>query len=111
MKRKELVRYLEIRGCRLLWHGGRHDIYINPENSLKQPIARHSEIDDNFNDTDTALVEFSDNTVQETREISENIYIDIDADGNLVSMTIEHAGTTAHLPDISYQQIGNTVAA
>jgi len=34
-----------------------------------------------------------------------------DADGNLVSMTIEHAGKTAHLPDISYQQIGNVVAA
>jgi len=26
-------------------------------------------------------------------------------------MTIEHAGKTAHLPDISYQQIGNAVAA
>jgi len=64
-----------------------------------------------FNDTYTALVEFSDNAVKETQEISENIYIDIDADGNLVSMTIEHAGKTAHLPDISYQQIGNTVTA
>jgi len=51
-----------------------------------------------FNDIDTALVEFSDNTVQGTHEISENIYIDIDANGNLVSMTIEHAGKTAHLP-------------
>jgi len=64
-----------------------------------------------FNDTDTALVEFSDNAVKETREISENIYIDIDADRKLVSMTFEHAGKTAHLPDISYQQIGNAVAA
>jgi len=64
-----------------------------------------------FNDTDTALVEFSDNAVKETQEISENIYIDIDADGNLVSMTIEHAVKTAHLPDISYQQIGSIAAA
>ena len=31
-----------------------------------------------FRDTDTALVEFSDNLVKETREISENIYIDMD---------------------------------
>jgi len=30
-----------------------------------------------FNDTYTALVEFSDNAVKETQEISENIYIDI----------------------------------
>ena len=28
-----------------------------------------------FNDTDTALVEFTENTVKETREISENVYI------------------------------------
>jgi len=58
-----------------------------------------------FNDTDTALVEFTENLVKETREISENVYIDIDEKGNLVSMTIEHAKTTALLPDISYQQI------
>lgn len=58
-----------------------------------------------FSDTDTALVEFSDNPVNETREISENIYIDLDKNGNLVNMTIEHARSSAHLPDISYQQI------
>jgi len=27
-----------------------------------------------FNDTDTALLEFSENKIKETREISENIY-------------------------------------
>ena len=58
-----------------------------------------------FNDTDTALIEFGDNRIEETKEISENIYIDLDANGNLVSMTIEHAKETAHLPDITYQQI------
>jgi uncharacterized protein YuzE len=58
-----------------------------------------------FNDTDTALVEFTKNPVKETREISENVNIDIDEKGNLVSMTIEHAKVTAQLPDISYQQI------
>jgi uncharacterized protein YuzE len=64
-----------------------------------------------FNDTDTALVEFTENQVKETREISENIYIDLDADGNPVSMTIEHARITAHLPDITYQQIEKATAA
>ena len=44
-----------------------------------------------FKDTDTALLEFSTNPVQETKEITENIYIDLDKEGNLVSMTIEHA--------------------
>ena len=63
-----------------------------------------------FNDTDTALLQFLDTKVAETREISENVYIDLDNRGNLVSMTIEHARVTAHLPDISYQQIEKTMA-
>jgi len=63
-----------------------------------------------FNDTDTALFEFTDNQVEETREVSENIYIDLDSNGNLVSMTIENAKETAHLPDIAYQQIGKAIA-
>ncbi len=50
-----------------------------------------------FPDTDTAHVEFKHNDVQETKEISENIYIDIDAKGNLVGMTIEHAKANADL--------------
>ncbi len=58
-----------------------------------------------FPDTDTALIEFTDKLVKETCEISENIYIDLDSNGNLVDITIEHAKETAHLPDISYQQI------
>ena len=32
-----------------------------------------------FHDTDTALVEFSGREVTETKEINENIYIDLDA--------------------------------
>jgi len=45
VKRTELVRQLEQQGCRLHRHGGRHDIYINPKNGQKQPVPRHSEID------------------------------------------------------------------
>jgi uncharacterized protein YuzE len=44
-----------------------------------------------FKDTDTALLEFSDQPVDETREISESVFVDVDKNGNLVSMTIEHA--------------------
>jgi uncharacterized protein YuzE len=58
-----------------------------------------------FSDTDTALVEFTDYEVDETKEISENIYVDLDREGNLVSMTIEHARTNARLPEFSYQEI------
>lgn len=58
-----------------------------------------------FSDTDTALVEFSDKNIYETKEINENIYIDIDKNGNLVNMTIEHAKEKAGLKEFSYQEI------
>ncbi len=58
-----------------------------------------------FSDSDTALIEFTQNDVIETREISENIYIDLDGQGNLVSMTIEHARTNARLDEFSYQEV------
>ena len=63
-----------------------------------------------FKDTDTALLEFSNNDVTETREINENIYIDLDAAGNLVSMTIEHAKQRTTLPDVVVQQFDQGVA-
>jgi len=58
-----------------------------------------------FSDTDTAHLEFLDNDVYETREISENIYVDIDQNGNLVNMTIEHAKANAGLREFSYQEM------
>ncbi len=58
-----------------------------------------------FSDTDTALVEFSNRKVSETKEINENIYIDLDSADNLVAMTIEHAKKQASLPSLSYEQI------
>jgi uncharacterized protein YuzE len=58
-----------------------------------------------FTDTDTALMEFSGNQVAQTKEINENIYVDLDADGNLVNMTIEHASSQANIAEIAYQQI------
>ncbi len=63
-----------------------------------------------FKDTDTALLEFSDRPIQETREINENIYIDLDINGNLVSMTIEHAKHNTTLPDVVVQQFGHDTA-
>ena len=58
-----------------------------------------------FTDTDTALVEFSDHQVAQTKEINENIYVDLDADDNLVNMTIEHASKQANITEVAYQQI------
>ena len=63
-----------------------------------------------FTDSDTAHVEFTNNKVIETKEVSENIYIDIDKSGNIVSMTIEHAKSNAGLSEFSFQEIKNKVA-
>jgi uncharacterized protein YuzE len=44
-----------------------------------------------FPDTDTLLINFAQQEIAETRDINENILIELDSHGNLVSMTIEHA--------------------
>ncbi len=59
-----------------------------------------------FHDTATALIELSTHAVVETKEINENIYIDLDDAGNLVAITIEHADLNANLPNLFYEQIG-----
>ena len=64
---------------------------------------------EHFPDTDTAHVEFTDNEVHDTKEISENIYVDLDQKGNLVSMTIEHAKANAGIWEFSYQEMSQHV--
>jgi predicted RNA binding protein YcfA (HicA-like mRNA interferase family) len=44
MNRRLLIRELTAKGCVLLRHGGRHDLYFNPSNGRQAPIPRHSEI-------------------------------------------------------------------
>ena len=63
-----------------------------------------------FEDTDTALLEFSEHPVFETKEINENIYLDLDEQGNLIGMTIEHAMSQANINEVSFQQISRNVA-
>lgn len=63
-----------------------------------------------FEDTDTALLEFSERPVFETKEINENIYLDLDKEGNLIGMTIEHALSQANINEVSFQRINRQVA-
>ena len=46
MKRKDLIRKITSAGCVLAKHGGKHDLYKNPETGGKQPVPRHNEIDE-----------------------------------------------------------------
>ena len=64
-----------------------------------------------FRGTDTALLEFSSRPVDETREISENVYVDLDTNGNLVSMTIEHAHEAGSLPSVSVEEFEQGAAS
>jgi uncharacterized protein YuzE len=58
-----------------------------------------------FPDTDTALIELSDAAPVETRELDENLYIDVDAEGHAVSITVEHAQKAAGIDEFSYQRL------
>ena len=62
-----------------------------------------------FADTDTTLVEFADGPAVETRELDENIYVDLDADGHVVSLTVEHAQRADGLEEFSYQRLPASV--
>jgi uncharacterized protein YuzE len=58
-----------------------------------------------FADTDTLLIEFRDAPVSETRDLDENTILDVDAQGNICSITVEHASKRAGAPDFSYEQV------
>jgi len=58
-----------------------------------------------FTDTDTLLIEFRDLPVAETRDLDENTVLDVDADGNICSITVEHASTRTDIPQCSYEQV------
>lgn len=48
MKRRELLRQLRKEGCVLLRSGGNHDVYVCRKTGKKQPVPRHSEIDEHL---------------------------------------------------------------
>jgi uncharacterized protein YuzE len=64
-----------------------------------------------FEDTDTTLVELSSNPPVETRELNENIYLDLDKDGNVVSITIEHASAASDMREFLYQRIPAAISS
>ena len=56
-----------------------------------------------FEDTDTLLLTLSDRPIAETRDLAEDILVEFDAEGRLVSMTIERAKHQADVQEFSYQ--------
>jgi uncharacterized protein YuzE len=58
-----------------------------------------------FQDTDTLYIEFRSVEVAETKDLDENTLLDVDRDGDICGITIEHASERAELPKFSYEQI------
>ena len=58
-----------------------------------------------FAQTDTLHIEFRDAPVVETRDLDENTLLDVDAQGGIVAITVEHASERAGIPRFSYQQV------
>jgi len=57
-----------------------------------------------FPDTDTLYVQLNDKDIADTQELNENTLLDLDVNGNLVAITLEHARETANIRDFSFQQ-------
>ena len=58
-----------------------------------------------FKDTDTLYIEFRAGDIVESRDVDENTVIDLDADGNLCALTMEHAGDRADVPNFTFEEI------
>ena len=62
-----------------------------------------------FPDTDTLLINFTHKDIVESRDINDNILIELDKNGGLVSMTIEHATLQMDIDHFSYQKVASEV--
>ena len=58
-----------------------------------------------FRDTDTLYIELWPAEVDETRDLNEDTLLELDGDGRLCAITIEHASGRIAIPSFSYEQI------
>jgi len=58
-----------------------------------------------FQDTDTLYIEFRSVDVSESRDLDENTFLDLDSEGNICGITVEHARERADIPQFSFEQI------
>lgn len=58
-----------------------------------------------FQQTDTLHIELREAQIAETRDIDENTQTDVDADGRLCGITIEHASQRTDVPNLSFEQV------
>ena len=58
-----------------------------------------------FQDTDTLYIEFRPVEVAETRDLDENTLLDIDREGKMCGITVEHASERAGIPAFSFEHV------
>lgn len=58
-----------------------------------------------FQNTDTLYIEFKVAEIAETKDLDENTLIDLDGEGNICAITVEHASDRADIPHFSFEQI------
>jgi uncharacterized protein YuzE len=58
-----------------------------------------------FEDTDTLLIELKNGLVSESRDLDENTLLDLDDQGRVLAITIEHATERTELKSISFDRM------
>ncbi len=58
-----------------------------------------------FQDTDTLYIKFRTTKVAETKDLDENTLLDLDKDGNICAITVEHTKDRADIPHFSFEQV------
>lgn len=58
-----------------------------------------------FTDTDTLYIEFRETPVSETRDLGEDAVIDLDSEGAVCAITLEHASARAGFPNITIEHV------
>lgn len=58
-----------------------------------------------FEDTDTLYIELSDKEPARTEELNDNVLLELDENGKVVGLTIEHAKQAQGKFDFSYETV------
>ena len=58
-----------------------------------------------FEETDTLYIEFRDSGIVETKDLDENTLLDVDAEGHVCAITVEHASTRTDVHNLMVEGI------
>ena len=58
-----------------------------------------------FQDTDTLYIEFKEADVVETKDLDQSTILDLDIEGNIISITVEHASNRTDVHQLTLSGI------